>query len=239
MKKLILLIFLTFSSCITGGFGVYHSVGENESVRSLSKLYSVDEQTLRAENNLPDDVEKLEKGSSVFIPGISETKKETTKKKPIVKPQKKTEEVIPSQKNEIEKEIPFEPIWPVKGKISKKFGGEFENKNEGIDIEVPEGTNVKAIENGKVIFSASHSGFGNMIIIQHSQQFISIYAHLQANFAKEGQSVEKGDNIGQSGKTGATETPKLHFEIREFSKPVDPEKYLSEPGPATSSPTAG
>lgn len=225
MKKLIFVVFLLFSSCITGGFGVYHSVGENESLRSLSKLYSVDEEMLRSENNFPTDTQKLEKGSSVFIPGVKEAKKAPQK---VVNTEKKETkaEVIPSQNRENKTEFQFEPIWPLKGKIITKFGGEFENKNEGIDIEVAEGTNVKAIENGKVIFSASHSGFGNMIIIQHSDQFISIYAHLQAIFAKEGQTVEKGDNIGQSGKTGATETPKLHFEIREFSKPVDPEKYL-------------
>ena len=225
MKKLCFIIFLLFSSCITGGFGIYHSVGEDESVKSLSKLYSVDEEAIRKENNLPAEVEKLEKESSVFIPGVSKAKKAPKKVVKIVK-KKQKEEVIPSQDRENKEEILFEPIWPVEGKIITKFGGTFENKSEGIDIEVPEGTNVKAIESGKVIFSASHSGFGNMVIIQHSQQFISIYAHLQANFAKEGQTVEKGDNIGQSGKTGATETPKLHFEIREFSKPVDPEKFL-------------
>lgn len=225
MKKLLLfLLFLIFSSCITGGFGIYHTVGENESVKSVSRLYSVDEEQIRTENNLPAEVEKLEKGSSVFIPGVSKAKK--AQKKEVKVEKKIEEEVIPSQNRENKTEVPFEPIWPLKGKIITKFGGEFENKNEGIDIEVPEGTNVKAIENGKVIFSASHSGFGNMIIIQHSEKFISIYAHLQANFAKEGQTVEKGDNIGQSGKTGATEKAKLHFEIREFSKPVDPEKFL-------------
>jgi murein DD-endopeptidase MepM/ murein hydrolase activator NlpD len=226
MKKLIFIALLLFSSCITGGFGIYHSVGENESVRSISKLYSVDESAIRTENNIPADVEKLEKGSSVFIPGVSEAKKAVKKEKVAQKKERSGEEVIPSENKEQKTEVPFEPIWPVKGKIITKFGGALENRSEGIDIEVPEGTNVKAIENGKVIFSASHSGFGNMIIIQHSQQFISIYAHLQANFAKEGQTVEKGDNIGQSGKTGATVTPKLHFEIREFSKPVDPEKFL-------------
>ena len=153
------------------------------------------------------------KGSSVFIPGVSKAKKTPEKEVKVVE-KKQKEEVIPSQNRENKTETPFEPIWPLKGKIITKFGGEFESKSEGIDIEVPEGTNVKAIESGKVIFSASHSGFGNMVIIQHSQQFISIYAHLQANFAKEGQTVEKGDNIGQSGKTGATTKAKLHFEIR-------------------------
>jgi len=228
MKKLLLFIFfLIFSSCITGGFGVYHTVGDDESVKSLSKLYSVEESIIRTENNLPPDTEKLEIGSSLFIPGVKEAKRAQKKEEPIEKKEEtQIENVIPSQNSEEKSEIPFEPIWPAQGKIITKFGGAFENKNEGIDIEIAEGTNVKAIENGKVIFSASHSGFGNMIIIQHSEQFISIYTHLQANFVKEGQTVEKGDNVGQSGKTGATEIPKLHFEIRQFSKPVDPEKFL-------------
>lgn len=227
MKKLSFIIFLLLSSCITGGFGVYHSVGDDESVKSLSRLYSVDEELIRTENGFETEVDKLEKGSSVFIPGVSKAKKASPEEVPLVKKEgKKEQKVIPSQNRENKTETLFEPIWPVKGKIITKFGGQFESRSEGIDIEVPEGTSVKATESGKVIFSASHSGFGNMVIIQHSQQFISIYAHLQANFAKEGQTVEKGDNIGQSGKTGATTKAKLHFEIREFSKPVDPEKFL-------------
>jgi len=227
MKKHVLaIIFIILSSCITGGFGVYHTVGDDESVKSLSKLYSVEESAIRTVNNLLPDAEKLEKGSSLFIPGVKEARKAVKEELVAKKEKKQGEKIITPQNSEEKAEIPFEPIWPVKGKIITKFGGALENRSEGIDIEVPEGTNVKAIENGKVIFSASHSGFGNMIIIQHSEKFISIYAHLQANFAKEGQTVEKGDNIGQSGKTGATEIPKLHFEIREFSKPVDPEKFL-------------
>ena len=90
---------------------------------------------------------------------------------------------------------------------------------------------MRASADGKVIYSAGHHGFGNMVIIQHNEKYITIYAHLSEITAKEGQTILAGELIGLSGKTGAAPTPRLHFEIREYSKPVDPGPSSSRTGP--------
>lgn len=229
MRKITVLFFLVFSvSCLTQGFGVYHKVGKNENIRIISELYGVDPSVLRSENQIPEDVSALYEGMTIFIPGAKEIQKYEEKKteNETIEPDKS--ETIPSEQQVDYDETAVSFSWPATGKVVVPFGGEFESRNEGIDIELAEGTEVRASADGKVLFSASHGGFGNMVIIQHNERFISVYAHLQANVAKEGQSIKQGELVGFSGMTGVAATPRLHFEIREYSKPVDPLKYLKK-----------
>lgn len=203
---------MLLSSCITQSLGIYHTAGENEKISEISKLYNIDESLLREENQIPKESTFLEEGATIFIPEVREK---------LEYRHKETEEV------KVKKEPLTHFILPSQGEIITPFGGEFENKNEGIDIKLPEGSEVIASADGKVLFSASHEGFGNTVIIQHCEKFITIYAHLKEITVKEGQLVKQGDLVGFSGKTGAISTPCLHFEIRENSKPVDPEIYLN------------
>ena len=115
--------------------------------------------------------------------------------------------------------------WPTKGKVirtySSRLGG-----NKGIDIAGKIGQPVLAASSGKVVYSGNGlSGYGNLIIVKHSEQFLSAYAHNKRLFVKEGGEVKLGEKIAELGKSGTTE-PKLHFEIRYKGKPVDPLKYL-------------
>lgn len=236
MKHLIISVcfaILTLS-CATG-FGIYHTVKKDETVKSVSELYKIDAKILRTENQIPEDINELDEGTTVFIPGAKKVLEPVQPVKP-AEPEINSEVPVETQKTAIEPEkttavqgteISFK--WPLKGNIISRFGGELEKKNEGIDIETSEGTEVRASADGKVIYSAGHHGFGNMVIIQHNEKHITIYAHLSEITAKEGQTITAGELIGLSGKTGAAATPRLHFEIREFSKPVDPEKLLSDP----------
>lgn len=230
MRKItvVFLFSLFFISCITQGFGVYHKVGKNENIRTISELYGVEPSVLRSENQIPEDVTVLDEGVTIFIPGAKEIQKYEEKKieNETIEPDKS--EMIPSEKQADYDETAVNFQWPAAGNVAVPFGGEFENRNEGIDIELSEGTEVRASADGKVLFSASHGGFGNMVIIQHNERFISVYAHLQANVAKEGQLIKQGELVGFSGMTGVAATPRLHFEIREYSKPVDPLKYLKK-----------
>ncbi|HNW83057.1 MAG TPA: LysM peptidoglycan-binding domain-containing M23 family metallopeptidase [bacterium] len=225
-------LFIFAVSCATSGFGVYHTVRKNETVKSVSELYKIDAAVLKSENQIPDDIITLDEGMTLFIPGVKEV---LAPIEPVVTaevPAETQKVVIEPEKTETAIEMQLSFKWPLLGTVTGHFGGEFENRNEGIDIEIAEGTEVRAAADGKVIYSAGHHGFGNMVIIQHNDRFVSIYAHLQAITAKEGQTILTGELIGFSGKTGSAATPRLHFEIREFSKPVDPEKYLPDPHPA-------
>ncbi len=118
--------------------------------------------------------------------------------------------------------------WPVKGRIISSFGdsrgGE---QNDGIDISVPEGTAVKAAENGVVIYAGDElEGFGNLILVRHSGGYVTAYAHNKSNLVSKGETINRGQTIANSGRTGSAQVPMLHFEVRKNSKPVDPVKYL-------------
>jgi len=119
--------------------------------------------------------------------------------------------------------------WPVRGKIIEKFGDQVaEGTNDGIDISVPEGTAVKAAENGVVIYAGNEiSEYGNLVLIRHSKDWVSAYAHARDFEVKKGDKVSRGQIIARSGKTGETDRPKLHFELRKHSRAVNPINHLS------------
>ena len=88
---------------------------------------------------------------------------------------------------------------------------------------LPSGTPIKASNAGMVIYSDNTiKGYGNLIILRHSEEFVTVYAHNQVNLVEEGTWVEKGQIIGKVGQTGRASGPHLHFEIRRNNKAVDP-----------------
>jgi lipoprotein NlpD len=116
----------------------------------------------------------------------------------------------------------IEWIWPTKGKVLKGFS----EATKGIDIAGKAGEPVTASAGGKVVYSgAGLRGYGKLIIIKHNNTYLSAYAHNNKLLVKEGQTVVKGQKIGEMGSTD-TDLVKLHFEIRKNGKPVDPLKHL-------------
>lgn len=113
--------------------------------------------------------------------------------------------------------------WPSEGRVVAHFD---EGKNKGIDIAGRPGQQVLAAERGKVMYAGSGiRGYGNLVIVKHSNSLLSAYAHNRAILVKEGQEVRKGQAIAEMGDSD-TDTVKLHFEIRQQGKPVDPSKFL-------------
>lgn len=114
-------------------------------------------------------------------------------------------------------------MWPVDGRILATFD---EGKSKGIDIAGRLGQQVMAAGSGKVMYAGSGiRGYGNLVIVKHSNSLLSAYAHNRSIVVKEGQSVTKGQVIAEMGDSDA-DTVKLHFEIRQQGKPVDPSKFL-------------
>lgn len=114
-------------------------------------------------------------------------------------------------------------MWPSDGKIVATFD---EGKNKGIDIAGKMGQQVMAAGSGKVMYAGSGiRGYGNLVIVKHSNSLLSAYAHNRTIVVKEGQTVAKGQVIAEMGDSDA-DTVKLHFEIRQQGKPVDPAKFL-------------
>jgi lipoprotein NlpD len=112
-------------------------------------------------------------------------------------------------------------MWPADGKVV----GTFEGGRKGIDIAGKLGQPVLAAGAGTVLYASSVRGYGNLVIVKHSSNLLSAYAHNKAILVKEGQTVTKGQRIAEMGNSDS-DTVKLHFEIRQQGKPVDPAKFL-------------
>jgi lipoprotein NlpD len=114
-------------------------------------------------------------------------------------------------------------MWPSNGKIIATFD---EGKNKGIDIAGRAGQQVMAAGSGKVMYAGSGiRGYGNLVIVKHSNSLLSAYAHNRNIVVKEGDTVNKGQVIAEMGDSDA-DSVKLHFEIRQQGKPVDPSRFL-------------
>ncbi len=120
--------------------------------------------------------------------------------------------------------------WPLRGKILSAYGAKNNGLfNDGINISAPFGAAVKAAENGVVAYAGNEvKGMGNLIIIQHSDGWMTIYAHLDSMSVKRGARVGVGTQIGRVGKTGKVDQPQLHFEIRKGTKAYNPTQYLKK-----------
>ena len=115
--------------------------------------------------------------------------------------------------------------WPARGRVIQGFSS---GGNDGINIAVPEGTQVKAAENGEVAYAGSElKGYGNMVLIRHEGGYVTAYAHNGELQVRKGDKVKRGQTIAKSGQTGNVSSPQLHFELRKGQTPIDPTRYLA------------
>jgi LysM repeat protein len=118
--------------------------------------------------------------------------------------------------------------WPVRGKILSSYGAKNNGLfNDGFNIRARRGTKVGAAENGVVAYAGNEvKGMGNLVIIQHSDGWMTVYAHMGKLSVRRGVKVTVGQQIGTVGQTGTVSSPQLHFEIRKGTKAYDPSTYL-------------
>ncbi|MDH6229713.1 murein DD-endopeptidase MepM/ murein hydrolase activator NlpD [Mesorhizobium soli] len=117
--------------------------------------------------------------------------------------------------------------WPVRGRVISAYGKGGGKANDGIDIQVPEGTSVKAAENGVVIYAGDGlKEFGNTVLVRHENGLVTVYGHASELKVTRGEKVKRGQELALSGMSGSTDTPRLHFEVRKNSTPVNPSGYL-------------
>jgi septal ring factor EnvC (AmiA/AmiB activator) len=121
---------------------------------------------------------------------------------------------------------------PVKGKIVTKYGLNrigrlnMEAFRNGIDIQADRGEPVQSVFAGRVLYSEWYKGFGNLMIIDHGNQYYSVYGHLEERFKQKGDKVETSETIGTVGDTGSVTGTGLYFEIRHRGKPMDPVEWI-------------
>ena len=222
-----------------------HTVAKGDTLYNISKKYNVDITSLSRLNDLAAPY-TLNVGQVLVLP---ETLAETTKvaqraptpknNTPKVKtsaPAKTTVKTSTTSKK-IAKSAPRKNVstyrktkfmWPVNGKVVSNLGVVGKGrKNDGINIKAAIGTNVKAADKGVVAYAGNElKGFGNLVLIKHSDGYITAYAHNEKIYVKKGQKVLRGEKIATVGSTGSVNTPQLHFEVRAGKKAVNPRSYL-------------
>jgi murein DD-endopeptidase MepM/ murein hydrolase activator NlpD len=123
-------------------------------------------------------------------------------------------------------------IWPVQGNIlsgyGPKAGGLY---NEGINIAVPQGTPVRASQDGEVVYVGNElRGYGNLLLLRHPNGWVTAYAHNETLLVQRGDKVRRGQAIARAGSSGSVDSPQVHFEIRQGTRSVDPTRYLAGQG---------
>ncbi len=203
----------------------------NMSVNSLSKLNKLKSPyTLRVGQKLLISPEiKVSQNTKINRKGEEYYQKNTPTSSKIKQTPQKTPKATPRKGVKVpwhQSKKKFS--WPVKGKITSGFGANAKGQhNDGINIQAPQGTTVRAADDGTVGYAGNElKGYGNLILIRHNNGWITAYAHNQKLLVKKGAKVKKGEKIATVGKTGNVKSPQLHFEIRYKTKVVNPKNYL-------------
>jgi lipoprotein NlpD len=194
-------------------------VRPGENLYRIGKAYDVSVEELARVNGIKDP-KRILSGQRLFIPGAKQTVPvETIAPAEIAQPDHGAISIDPSDET---------LIWPIAGTVNSGFGARGSGFHDGIDIGAPEGSPVRAIEKGEVIYSDQIRGYGNIVIIRHGSGMVSVYAHNQINLVRAGQDVEQGEIIAKVGSTGRVTGPHLHFEIRKHNVAQDPVRYLPQ-----------
>jgi len=120
-------------------------------------------------------------------------------------------------------------LWPVRGHVVAGYGtGRDGTHNDGINIVAPRGAAIEAADRGVVAYAGNElRGYGNLILVKHSNGWISAYAHCDSILVKRGDKVSRGQTIARVGSTGSVAEPQLHFELRHGNHAVDPREFLA------------
>jgi murein DD-endopeptidase MepM/ murein hydrolase activator NlpD len=230
--------------------GAVHVVAPGETLHSIARLYGKPVLVLAKANNIPPDT-LVRIGDRIIIPGV----RSATPAAPIAPraeapptsaagPSLATADsphaarmVTPAgpagQESRVKTADPAGALpsfrWPARGRIIAGFGPQPNGlQNDGINVAVPEGTPIKAADDGVVAYAGNElKGYGNLVLVRHSNGFVTAYAHASEILVKRGDAVKRGQVIAKSGQTGTVTSPQLHFEIRKGSIPVDPAQYLN------------
>jgi murein DD-endopeptidase MepM/ murein hydrolase activator NlpD len=247
-----LLLMVVLTSC--GPTGIYHTVQPGQTLYRISRTYHISETELARVNRIKDPT-KLKVGQKLYIPGVTRPRQVSDVSearaqpvKPAAAPSRGTPSAsqtaasrpaassspaaVPKQtptKTTVRPSAPQKGIfiWPVKGKIVSKFGAGKGSANKGVEISTAEGQPVVAAAPGKVIYSGNGiRSYGNLIIIEHADDFFTVYGYNKQNLVKSNDFVGQGDKIALVGQPQNGQSPRLHFEIRRGKSAVNPIFYL-------------
>ena len=226
--------------------GIYHTVQPGQTLYRIAMTYEIDEARL-ASINLIKDPRQLKANQKLYIPGVTQLRKvpitastgtvstsrrvssspPATQKKPATVRKTAAKKTTVSTSTSTAKPAKGIFVWPLKGKVLNKFGKQGQNVYKGIEIGVSKGTSVVAAASGKVIYSGSAiPGYGNLVILEHSDSYFSVYGFNHKTLVKIEDHVGQGEKIALSGLPPNGQSARLHFEIRKGKSAVNPILYL-------------
>ncbi len=238
--------------------GVYvHVIAPGETLMKVSRQYKISLAALAAANHIPPHT-LVKVGDRITVPGLRAPRVAANPSPPAAPPQRVAQQqpprttvvappvapavpptantITPAADNQVLPDKGKPQItastptfrWPVRGKLIAKTTGV---QNDGINVSVPEGTPIKAAEDGVVAYAGSELKiYGNLVLIRHANGYVTAYAHLSEILVKRDEPIKRGQVIAKSGQTGNVTSPQVHFEIRKGSTPVDPIPYLDKGG---------
>lgn len=238
-----------------GGRGGTYTVKAGDSLNRIAKTNGVSVEELRKVNGLTTAAIRI--GQTLKVPGVNTSAPDQVVtasvpgKKLDAKPDAKlakTEETKPAQYTPpVAKESVTEVAskddgsdsspkatgiskyrWPVRGQVIAGYGANVEgNRNDGINISVPEGTPIKAAENGVVIYSGSSlKELGNAVLVRHDDGTVTVYGNASELKVQRGQKIQRGQTLAASGMSGTATQPQVHFEVRKNASAVNPATFL-------------
>ncbi len=221
--------------------GLLYKVKAGDTLYGISRNFGLTVSQLKEINNLDTDLISIDQ--ELYIKkfeakkkqkkNIEEAKKKDKISQPKISQTGTKSSTLFSSPNE-GKASSFPQEWknsyllPVSGRISSPFGMRRGSLHKGVDITAPPGTEIKAAYSGTVSYTGFLRDYGNVIVIEHGKDVVTVYAHNEINLVKKSDKVNKGDIIARLGSTGRSTGPHLHFEIRVANKPIDPAKIISE-----------
>lgn len=203
----------------------YHVVRPKENIYLIARMYDQELLDLIDINDLPSFNPKT--GEKIYL--VRDAKPEKVSK-PInsgaslatasVKPQVGVEDFVPLPK------MSSTLTLPVIGTVTSEFGMRDGRPHKGIDIANKKGTPILAVAAGKVAFAGSQRGYGNVVIVEHDNSIMTVYAHNEANLVRVGEIVKQSQPIATLGNSGVSTGPHLHFEYRKKGRAVNPRDVL-------------
>jgi murein DD-endopeptidase MepM/ murein hydrolase activator NlpD len=218
-----------------------HVVAQGETLSKIARLYGKSVLEIARANNLQPN-SALRIGERLIIPGVRVTSKQgtavaqaATPKEPPAESGHSAAVIVPTQDAPVDSVKAAEATgglptfrWPAQGRIIAGFGSSPNgSQNDGINLALPEGTPIKAAEDGVVAYAGNElKGYGNLVLVRHPNGYVTAYAHAKELNVKRGDQVKRGQVIAKSGQTGNVNAPQLHFEIRKGATPLDPMRFL-------------
>lgn len=236
----IFLVVIVVSGCINPRAGNYNDnrgrylVKTSDTLYSIAWRYGLDYKELAQWNQISVD-DTIYPGQRLLLIRPTSAQAAVSADQPVKQPPQ-TSEVPPESSGDTPQSAsvstykgsdPRSWLWPTEGRVISTFSAK-QLDRKGIDIGGKLGQSIVAVADGKVVYSGNGlAGYGNLVIIKHSDTYLSAYAYGQERLVKEGVTVEAGKVIAKMGSL-KTSTARLHFQIRKNGKPVDPLRFLPQ-----------